>query len=145
MAWSHCGVRCEVAPGFMGVPCGYVALPDGHPLSLASAARVERSFHVHGGVTYVGEKGPGREVGFDMGHHAGDISVGPDGAVPLRTAAECAAETERLAEQVLMAMGVSPAGILELRGATDAGPRRSRDVAETGLRQGNVAAGKGRG
>lgn len=97
--WTHAGLRCSTAPGIFGCPCGYVELPDGHPLSLASARRVAGALDVHGGVTYVGPNGPGREVGFDMSHPTDVVFDGCE-VVPLRTFDECRAETERLAEQV---------------------------------------------
>lgn len=108
--WEHAGLRCVLRHGFLGVPCGYVLVPEGHPLFRRNYFDIEREFgdrpYVHGGLTFsdwlpeLGEEA-GWALGFDMGHC---FDYG-------RTDGECAEETEYLADQlasweVLAAVGI---------------------------------------
>lgn len=100
--WEHAGMVCALRHGVFDVPCGYVLVPDGHPLHGASYEEADALLDVHGGVTYAGDlEGIGYAIGFDMAH-AGDLAFefGAAYALPLRTDEECVSETEWLAEQL---------------------------------------------
>ena len=95
-------MTCALRKGAFNAPCGYVLVPEGHPLHGGEYGKAEACLDVHGGVTFAGDlEGMGWAVGFDMAH-AGDMEYIPGtcGMLPLRTDAECAEETNRLAEQL---------------------------------------------
>lgn len=89
--WEHAGMRCVRRCGILGAPCGYVEVPEGHPLYGVEFWDMACEPDVYGGVTYTGDLGVDGAwfVGFDMAHY-GDF----------RTGDECERETERLAEQL---------------------------------------------
>lgn len=80
--WRHLGLACLARRNSMGGWCGYVAIPEGHPLH-GNIKRAEEELHAHGGITYakVGCHGeichvpqPGESdnpmwVGFDCAHY----------------------------------------------------------------------------
>lgn len=92
-------MTCALRHGFNGVPCGYVLIPDGHPLHGVEYNDADGAgIHAHGGLTFAGPiEGEDWWLGFDMGHY-GDLDLAT--LTPLRTDAECIAETEMLAEQL---------------------------------------------
>lgn len=96
--WEHAGLTCVLRHAAFGAPCGYVMVPQGHPLYGAYYDDVV-GVDVHGGPTFSGriEGVEGWALGFDMAHF-GDVDP-LDGYV-LRTDGECVAETECLAEQL---------------------------------------------
>lgn len=95
--WEHEGLACLIRHGAFGCPCGYVAVPESHPLHGVSYSEYE--LDVHGGVTFAGDiEGYGWCIGFDMAHY-GDLSP-VDPFTPVRTDEECALETNRLADQL---------------------------------------------
>lgn len=115
-AFEHAGYACTIKRGGSGAWCGYVDVPQDHPLVVASGASeenlIESTLDVHGGVTYsgsgedVGNKPGMFRIGFDYGH-AGDWSPdmprmeGFDGfASAYRTIEYASEETRRLAEQL---------------------------------------------
>ena len=77
-AGVHDGYRWLVGHNGMGVRCGYVAVPPGHPWHGRDTADLE-AVEVHGGITYSAPAGGAWWVGFDCGH-ARDR---PDGTLPL--------------------------------------------------------------
>lgn len=98
--WEHAGMTCALRHGFNDVPCGYVLIPDGHPLHGVGYNDADGAgIHAHGGLTFAGpiEGDEDWWLGFDMGHY-GDLDLAT--LTPLRTDAECIAETEMLAEQL---------------------------------------------
>lgn len=99
--WEHAGMTCVLRHGALDVPCGYVVLPEGHPLHSVEYVDMEECPDVYGGVTWTGEligcSELGWLIGFDMGHF-GDFGDNPLRCI--RTDEECVAETNRLAEQV---------------------------------------------
>lgn len=79
--WEHAGFDCLAIRNIMGVWCGYVAVPAGHPLYRIDYNRADNFVKVHGGVTYSDKCAghichipkPGRPddvwwIGFDCGH-----------------------------------------------------------------------------
>lgn len=81
--WRHAGFVCMIHRNEMGVLCGYVGVPEGHPWHGQGYDRVDAQ--VHGGLTYadhcaghichVPEEGEPDSVwwlGFDCAH-AGDL------------------------------------------------------------------------
>lgn len=102
--WEHAGMTCVLRHGALDVPCGYVVLPEGHPLHGVEYEDMEDCPDVHGGVTWTGEligcSELGWLIGFDMGHF-GDFECNPGGEMRVvRTDEECVFETNRLAEQM---------------------------------------------
>lgn len=73
------GYRCLVKPNGLGYRCGYVMLPEGHPLE-GDFDAVEDAY-VHGGVTYFKQLDRHWVVGFDCAHivdgDAKDASITP--------------------------------------------------------------------
>lgn len=99
--WTHAGLTCVLRHGASDCPCGYVEVPEGHPLRDKGELHAYDALDVHGGVTFFGQLPEMPEalfVGFDMGH-VFDLDILDDMGC-IRTDAECTAETERLAEQV---------------------------------------------
>lgn len=67
--WEHAGVTCDMRRCAFEAPCGYVLVPEGHPLHGAKYEEAESRLDVHGGVTFAGDfQGLGYSVGFDMAH-----------------------------------------------------------------------------
>lgn len=102
--WEHAGMTCAMQRGRMGIPCGYVALPEGHPLHGVKYQNMDEWPNVHGGVTWTdvhsGCPELGWLIGFDMGHD-GDFECDPGGGIRfIRTDEACVSETNRLAEQM---------------------------------------------
>lgn len=74
--WNHAGFKCTVIKHpEMGHYCGYVWLPEDHPLANGGERDINNLASVHGGVTYNAWEDVGKEkfyvVGFDCAH-AGD-------------------------------------------------------------------------
>ena len=71
--WTHRGLACCVRhnPALGGIPLGYVAVPDGHPLR-RDGIDLDAYLDTHGGVTFAGFLWDDPQhrwwVGFDMGH-----------------------------------------------------------------------------
>lgn len=127
--FRHAGLACFVQRNHMGVLCGYVGVPEGHPAHGKSYDDVDVDVHggltyareCHGSVCHVPEPGEPDRVwwfGFDCGH-AWDLM--PCGSSPellskgidirfgtYRDLAFARAEVERLAEQ-LAAIGATMA------------------------------------
>lgn len=96
--WEHAGMDCAISHGIFGCPCGYVRVPEGHPLHGKSAGRADERVDAYGGVTFAGTiDGEGWWIGFDTAH-IGDID--PDGMRPLRSDDFCARRTDFLAGQL---------------------------------------------
>ena len=106
--WKHAGLTCALRHGALGAPCGYVALPEGHPLYGARYEEADVSVDAYGGVTWCGalKEDPSLWcVGFDMGHACDFV-----GCVCIRTDGECARETDRLAERLAEMLDDPPGG-----------------------------------
>ena len=102
--WKHAGMTCVLRHGIFGVPCGYVVLPDGHPLHGVEYVNMDEWPDVHGGVTWtgvmIGCPELGWLIGFDMGHY-GDFECGPGGKMRfIRTDEERDAEQNQPPEQM---------------------------------------------
>ena len=74
--WEHAGFKCTVIKHpEMEHYCGYVWLPEDHPLANGGERDINNLASVHGGVTYTAWQEEGEEkfyvVGFDCAH-AGD-------------------------------------------------------------------------
>lgn len=99
--WEHAGMTCAIRHGVLGCPCGYVRVPDGHPLHGLNHDRCD--VDAYGGLTFSGRLHGevGWWLGFDMAH-ASDVEYVPGTfeVRPLRTDDECAEWTNRLAEQL---------------------------------------------
>jgi len=107
--WEHAGMTCALRHGAFDAPCGYVAVPEGHPLHGVQPKSFREfidsplhSIDVHGGVTFhrTMRNDPEQRwwVGFDMAHY--DDFDEYDHTRCIRTDDECIAETNRLAEQL---------------------------------------------
>lgn len=98
--WQHEGMLCCIRKNYFGAPCGYVRVPEGHPLFKADWKKLEQ-VPAYGDVTFRGnlEEDPslGWFIGFDMAH-ACDISYEGGIPKPIRTIEECESLTEKLAE-----------------------------------------------
>lgn len=108
--WMHRGLACCVRhnPALGGIPLGYVAVPDGHPLR-RDGIDLDACLDSHGGVTFAGFlwDDPHHRwwVGFDMGHlWLGDVTISyTDNGVEYtshRTDEECVEEVNFLAQQI---------------------------------------------
>lgn len=101
--WEHAGMVCALRHGAFGAPCGYVFVPEGHPLYGDSHLDAKDELDVHGGVTFTGvieeDPGLGWAVGFDMAHSF-DVEYSMLGVYCIRSDEECVEETNRLAEQL---------------------------------------------
>lgn len=55
--WKHCNMTCVVRHGIFDCPCGYVKLPENHPLYEVNYTEYPDnvSLQVHGGVTFSGK------------------------------------------------------------------------------------------
>lgn len=105
--WNHVGFKCEIIKhSKMGHYCGYVWLPEDHPLVDGDEEDLNVYVSVHGGITYASWEEEGEEkfyvVGFDCAH-AGDyvpgLSLYP-GDHHKWTLEEVAEEVNHLAEQL---------------------------------------------
>lgn len=100
--WTHAGMTCALRHGAFDAPCGYVAVPDDHPIRRMNRRDVYDVFDVHGGITYYRVMGEDPQqrcwIGFDMAHY-GDFAE-HDHRKCIRTDDECIAETNHLAEQL---------------------------------------------
>lgn len=100
--WKHHGMTCVVIHSFFDAPCGYVEIPEGHPLYKVNYFDYPNSvvLYVHGGITFSGELDglQGWYVGFNMAHFGDFDPVGHTKCVT--TGKECEQETNRLAEQI---------------------------------------------
>lgn len=100
--WEHAGMRCALRHGAFDAPCGYVFVPEGHPLHGVRQWDMADEPDVHGGITFAGRlDGLGWAVGFDMAHYW-DLKDVPGSLemLPLRSDDDCARETDRLAERL---------------------------------------------
>lgn len=104
--WEHAGMACAIRHGAFGCPCGYVRVPEGHPLHGAGIYEAEKAGVVaYGGVTFAGQlresDAEGWWIGFDMAHVC-DVEYVPGTltVMPLRTDEDCILETELLAERL---------------------------------------------
>ena len=98
--WEHAGMTCALRHGAFNAPCGYVLVPEGHPLHGDEYGKAEACLDVHGGVTFAGDlEGMGWAVGFDMAH-ACDLEYRQGEARCIRSDEECVEETDRLAESL---------------------------------------------
>ena len=96
--WKHHGMTCVVIHSVFDAPCGYVKIPEGHPLYKVNYFDYPYSvvLYVHEGITFSGEIDglQGWYVGFDM-------ALDPlDHTKCVRTGEECEQETSRLADQI---------------------------------------------
>lgn len=70
--FEHAGFACYTRVGGMGIKCGYVVLPDGHPWNGKGYDELLDDTDVHGGLTYSNHHDDDGEgtwtVGFDCGH-----------------------------------------------------------------------------
>jgi hypothetical protein len=115
LEFDHAGFHCIIQrTPEIGILCGYVAIPEGHPWHREVGEHSD--VDVHGGITYARDHAPhsGRRldvlgawwIGFDTGH-AGDFAPGvaailgrgPRPDEVYKDLAYVRAETERLAEQ----------------------------------------------
>lgn len=100
--WTHAGMACALRHGAFDAPCGYVAIPDGHPVLRMRRSEAYDAFDVHGGITYYHVMGEDPQhrlwIGFDMAH-CGDFDE-LDRMRCIRADEECIAETNYLAEQI---------------------------------------------
>lgn len=73
--FTECGMKARVEQMPAGYLCGYVYLPQEHPLYGMDADEAGKYLYMPGGVTFAGEKqdGSGWAVGFDT---AGDFERG---------------------------------------------------------------------
>lgn len=96
--WKHHGMTCVVIHSVFDAPCGYVKIPEGHPLYKVNYFDYPASvvLYVHGGITFSGELDglQGWYVGFDMALDQLDHTK------CVRTGEECEQETNRLADQI---------------------------------------------
>lgn len=84
--WEHAGFKCVIIKhSTMGHYCGYVYLPEDHPLAGRGDEDINMLASVHGGVTYGAWEEEGEEkfyvVGFDCAH-AGDYMPGLRNGIP---------------------------------------------------------------
>lgn len=108
--WEHAGMTCVLRHGAFDAPCGYVAIPDSHPLSDPFTRKTIgengmtalEALDVHRGITFDGdiESDPRNRhwIGFDMAHWCDFDELDPTCCV--RTDEECIEETNYLAEQL---------------------------------------------
>ena len=94
--WRHSNMTCVVRHGVFDAPCGYVKIPEGHPLYKVNYFDYPTPLCC----TFSGELDglQGWYVGFDMAHF-GDFDP-LDHTKCVRTGKECEQETNRLAEQI---------------------------------------------
>ena len=103
--------QCFIKRNCVGVLCGYVRVPFGHPLHGATYNIVPDSIEVHGGLTYskdhfLPENDDGWVFGFDCGHGFDVMPCMPrhiqisDNIAEYRTMEYVKAETESLAKQL---------------------------------------------
>lgn len=100
--WKHRNLTCVVRHGIFSCPCGYVKLPEDHPLHGVNYTEYDdcTDIDVHGGVMFSGIMTDmnGWFVGFDMAH-LNDFDS-HDLNKCIRTTEECERETNRLADQL---------------------------------------------
>lgn len=74
ITFTHCGYECHIqrvlgfeisGHAFGGHLCGYVILPDGHPLIEKD---IDVDYDVHGGITYNSKMNGKNFLGFDCAH-----------------------------------------------------------------------------
>jgi hypothetical protein len=110
--FEHVGLKCAIHRSSVGVLCGYVGVPPGHPWWGQRFDDIDAN--VHGGLTYArgNSVGPNTELwwlGFDCAH-AGDLMpcmltlsqpefLRAAVALEYRNVDYVVAETQRLAEQ----------------------------------------------
>lgn len=98
--WEHAGMTCALLHGAFGAPCGYVFVPEGHPLHGVRHWDMADEPVAYGGITFSGcLNGLGWAVGFDMAH-ACDLEYRQGEVRCIRSDEECVEETERLAESL---------------------------------------------
>lgn len=100
--WKHDDMTCVVIHGVFDAPCGYVKIPEGHPLYKVNYFDYPDSIvlYVYGGITFSGELDglQGWYVEFSMAHFG--VFDLLDHTKCVRTGEECEQETNRLAEQI---------------------------------------------
>lgn len=100
--WKHSNLTCVVRHGIFNCPCGYVKLPEDHPLYGVNYTEYSDcvDIDVHGGVTFSGNMVgmDGWFVGFGMAHFE-DFDP-HDWKRNIRAVEECERETDRLADQL---------------------------------------------
>ena len=80
-AFEHAGFKCKGERNNHGVWCGYVLVPNDHPIRYAGEGELD-ALECHGGVTWSRDDGDGDFwVGFDCGH-AWDFSPGMAAQMP---------------------------------------------------------------
>lgn len=99
--FTHAGLQCSILRNEVGTWCGYVAVPEGHPLYGAEFRDV--AVRVHGGLTFSELRPSGWTFGFDCVHGYDLIPAlafvqGSD--VVYRDIEYVTAEVKRLAEQL---------------------------------------------
>lgn len=100
--WQHAGLTCMLRHSIREAPCGYVVVPERHPLHGVCDPRRLAVLQVHGGVTWADHiEMAGWCIGFDMAH-ACDFDL--DRRTPLHTDEECVRETNHLADQLAAMM-----------------------------------------
>lgn len=100
--WKHHGMTCVVIHGVFDAPCGYVKIPEGHPLYKVNYFDYPDHvrLYVHEGITFSGELDglQGWYVGFNTVHFEDFDPLYHTKCV--RTGEECEQETNRLADQI---------------------------------------------
>jgi hypothetical protein len=66
------GYNCFLRRNSNRVWCGYVELPEDHPVVQMTESEVEDKFYVHGGITF----NKGNCIGFDTAHFPMDAKPG---------------------------------------------------------------------
>lgn len=114
--WTHAGLECVIYRNkHVLTLCGYVVIPEEHPVYELTEDKTEEIFSVHGGVTWFGHDPhdntrPEKFLGFDCAHYR-DLMPGIDresgymklaklAGLTYRTMDWVTQETNRLAEQV---------------------------------------------
>lgn len=105
--WTHRGLSCRVwMHPWLGFRCGYVDVPEGHPLhGLGYDSPAVCGLDVHGGVTFSQMEDGAWRIGFDCGHQGDLILAMLRSPIPLISGRfwsleGVVEETERLADQV---------------------------------------------
>jgi hypothetical protein len=99
----------EYTPGIPHHRCGYVEVPEGHPLFGKSYSALDQLLDVHGGLTYSGKPPRGATprslgwwFGFDCSHH-GDAALGEENTPfvgTVRSLDFVTSECEKLTQQI---------------------------------------------
>lgn len=100
--WMHRGLPCRVwTHHVLGFRCGYVDVPEGHPLhGLGYDSPAVCGLDVHGGVTFSQMEDGAWRIGFDFGHQGDYIPAMSYFGGRVWSLEDVVEETERLADQV---------------------------------------------